>query len=123
MASLTTVDQVQYYFSPNSIVAISDHNPSTRSAVTCVYGLSMRAFLPIQESVQEFLSRLNIAANFVQLTGPSEVLYWINTSSAVSVCPPAMGAPVGTNAVVWAGSTNFFVTEAPAKAASLLKLT
>jgi hypothetical protein len=122
MATLTTTRNIQYFFNPSSIVAISDHDPSTGAAVTCIYGISVSGYLPIQESPQAFMTRLNITADFGQLTAAGTGLYWFNLSSAVSVCPPAIGSSPGANSVVLAGTTTYAVQESPQDAAAILKL-
>ena len=40
MATITTVDGLQYSFSPKNIVVIADHDASTGEAVTCIYGIT-----------------------------------------------------------------------------------
>jgi hypothetical protein len=118
---LMTVDRVQYYFSEASIVAVSDHDPSTGKAVTCVYGLSESGYLAIQDPAPQFVSGLG--ANFGKLAAANGGSYWIATALATSVCAPvAPGAPPGATSVVFAGSVNFFVQESLSQAAAILKL-
>src|ERR1700683_685622 len=66
MGTLTTVDNVQYYFDPDSIAAISDYDPAGGGAVTCVYGISA-SYLMIAETPQAFMSDVGIAAKLVKL--------------------------------------------------------
>ena len=122
MAALTTTDNVQYYFNPGSVFAISDRDPSTGNAVTCVHGISGRAYLPIVESAQAFMARLDIAAKFGLVTGPNGIHYWLALAFVVSVCPATAGAPPGAHAVIFAGSQNFDVVETPQAAAAALAL-
>lgn len=112
MASLTTTAGIQYFFDPNGIVAISDCDPSTGSAVTCVYGLSSSGYLQISESVQQFMTRLNIAAKFGQLTRADGASIWMNGSSVTSVRSRVATDQAGVNSVVWAGTVSYMVKEA-----------
>ena len=96
MAMLTTVDQLQYYFDPKGIVALSDHDPSTGKAVTCVYGIST-AYLHIGESVQQLMTRLQIAANFGQVTRADGSPMWINNSAVTSIRSRVSTDPAGVN--------------------------
>ena len=123
MATLTTTDNVQYYFDPGAVFAISDRDPSTGRVVTCIHGISGRAYLPIAESVQAFIARVKIAAaDFASVSGPNGTVYLLRLSSVVSICPTTVGAPPGTHAVVFAGSQNFSVVETPQTAAAALKI-
>lgn len=121
MAMLTTVDQVQYYFDPKGIVALSDHDPSTGKAVTCVYGIST-AYLHIGESVQQFMTRLKIAANFGQVTRADGSPLWINTSTVTSIRSRVSTDPAGVNSVLVAGPITQSIREMPAAAASILQV-
>ena len=99
MATLTTLDQVQYTFDPNGIVAVSDRDPSTGKSVTCVYGLNTN-YLNVGETVQDFLARLGIAAKFRQLTRVDGASIWINTSSVLSVRSRTWSDAPAANSVV-----------------------
>jgi hypothetical protein len=120
MATLTTATGFRYYFQPSKLVAISDRDPSTQQATTCVYGLSGSGKLPIPGSPQQLISQLSVASVFFgQLTGPDGTTYWFNKSSVTSVSNGVAGHP-GANSVVFAGGKNFFVRETLASAASSL---
>jgi hypothetical protein len=124
MATLTTTTGFQYFFQPANVVAISDRNPLTQQATTCVYGLSAGGgtggLLPITGSVQDLMSQLKGADKFGEVTGPDGTNYWFNVSLITSVSNAVGDSHAGANSVVFAGGQNFFITEPLASAASLL---
>jgi len=122
MATLTTADGIQYYFDPNGIVAISDRDPSTATAVTCVYGLSASGYLRIGEGAQQFMTRLNIAAKFAQLTRADGASIWVNGSAVTSIRSRVATDQSGVNAVIFAGSTPYMIKELPAAVAAALHI-
>ncbi len=84
MAMVTTINNEEYYFDPTNVAAISDHDPSSGAAVTCICGIST-AYLPITEAPQAFMARVGIAAKLFQLTTPNGPAIWVNGSSVVSI--------------------------------------
>jgi hypothetical protein len=68
----------------------------------------------IDESVMEFMQRLEIEDNFAQFTRPNGWLVWINGSSVDSVSAPLPKLYArGTNSVISAGSITQAVKEKP----------
>ena len=118
MATLTTVEQVQYYFDPAGVVALSDHDPSTGQAVTCVYGISTQ-YLHIAESVQQFMAGLN-GVVFGRVTRADGSSMWINTSSVTSIRSRVASDPAGVNAVLVAGPITQSIRDMPDAAAKTL---
>lgn len=121
MATLATVDQVQYYFDPKGIVALSDHDPSTGQAVTCVYGISAQ-YLKTAEGVQQLMARLKIANNFGQLTRTDGSPIWISCSAVTSIRSRVASDPAAVNAVVVAGPITQSIRDAPDIAATKLQV-
>ena len=99
MATLFTVDRIQYFFDPAGIVAVSDRDPATGKSVTCVYGLNMN-YLNIDEKAGEFLARLAIAEKFGQLTRTDDSFVWINKSSILSLRARIWSDAPAANSVV-----------------------
>jgi hypothetical protein len=123
MASLTTVDGYQYYFDPNGVVAISDHDPSTGQLLTCVYGISASGYLRIGGTLQNFLASLGTAAaKFGQVTRADGAALWVNGAAVTSVRSCASTDGVGANAVIFAAGTNYAVQETAAAAAHALTI-
>jgi hypothetical protein len=61
--------------------------------------------LKISETVQGFLTRVRIAANFAQLTRPNGSPVWINGSAVSSLFAPGPNEYIaGVNAVVVTGA-------------------
>lgn len=121
MATLTTVEGVLYYFDPKGIVALSDHDPSTGRAVTCVYGISVQ-YLHVAETVQQFMARLNIANDFGQVKRADGAPMWINTSAVISIRARVATDPAGVNGVIVAGPITQSIQDAPDAAAATLKV-
>ena len=90
MANLATTGGATITFVSATIDAIADHNDTTGAAVTCVYGIPP-TMLMVDETVQAFMQRLAIAADFAQLTRPNGWPIWIRGSSVTSLRPPAPG--------------------------------
>jgi hypothetical protein len=116
---LTTVEGIQYNFDPSTVVAVSDDGPATGQAVTCVYGVMVN-YLKINESIQEFLSRLKITTNFALLTGPNGASIWMNGSSASAIRGLLLGDAPGVNAVVYTSSISQGVKESVGDAIAAL---
>lgn len=123
MASLPTLDNVQYFFDPSNVAAISDHDPSTGAATTCVYGLSASGYVTIGETVQQFMTRLDISEKFAKLTRPDGTPIWINGSSMSSIRPRVASDKSGANAVLsFSSMPPQWVSETAVVAAAALKL-
>lgn len=105
MASLTTTNNLQLNFDPATVAAVSNQNPNTDAAATCVYGV-MPGLLLIKETAQAFLARLQIAAKFAPLTGTDGETVWIRGASVYAIRGPIDGDSVGANAVVYASGLN-----------------
>ena len=113
MATLTTVGDIQITFVPKAVSALADHDASTGLVVTCVYGVAKET-LQIRESVEEFMKRLRITKNFVQLTRPNGWPVWINGSAVSSIRGPLPSEYVaGVNTVVFADDLTQGVKELP----------
>lgn len=113
MADLSTVDGYQITFNPSAVIAIADHDLLTDAPLTCIYGIT-RGVLRTQEPVSSFLTRLNLTAEFSQLTRPTGAAVWIRGSAVVCVrvpLPNEYGA--GVNSVVTAGAVEQGVQEIP----------
>lgn len=122
MATLTTVANVQYYFDPDNIAAISEFDPAGGGAVTCVYGIST-SYLMIAETPQAFMSGIGIAQKLVSLTRPDDTAIWINASSVVSIRSRVASDGPGVNALIsFASMPTQGVKEAADTVAALLKL-
>lgn len=122
MASLTTVDKVQYYFDPSNIAAISNHDPSSGAAMTCVYGISA-GYLKIEETAQAFMTRLNIGPKFAVLTRTDGAAIWVNRSSVTSIRTRVATDGAGANALLLLSSLPLqSVKETAAAAAAALGL-
>jgi hypothetical protein len=119
MATLTTVEGIQYNFDPSTVVAVSDHDPATKQAVTCVYGVTGN-YLKVKENIQEFLSRLNITANFAPLTAPNGGAVWLNGSSIAAIRGRVAGDARGANAVVYTSSITQWLKDSVADAVTAL---
>jgi hypothetical protein len=121
MATLTTVEGAQYYFDPKGIVAISDHDPSTGRAVTCVYGIST-AYLHVAAPAQQFITGLTNAGEYKQLTRADGSPIWINTSAVTSIRSHVTTDPAGVNAVIVAGPITQSIKESADAAAAILQV-
>lgn len=111
MATLRTVGGLQYSFNPKTVAVIADHDASTGEAVTCLYGLT-NGTLKINESVQDFMSRVRIKANFAQLTRANGSPVWINGSVVSAVRAPLQNEYVAAvNAVVFTSALTQGVRE------------
>ena len=120
MANLTTVDGLQYSFNPKTIAVIADHDASTGESVTCLYGIT-NGTLKISESVQEFMSRVRINANFAQFTRPNGSPVWINGSSVSAVRAPLQDEYISAvNALVFTSALTQGIKESPSNAMSAL---
>ena len=116
MATLMTVDRLQFSFDPDSVAVVTDHDAGTGVAVTCVYGIA-NSDLHIAESVAAFLSRLGITTNFAQLTRPNDSPVWIQGKAVSSIRVPLPDEYIGSvNAVVTTGVLTQGVKETPAAA-------
>jgi hypothetical protein len=99
---------------------IADHDASTGEAVTCLYGLT-NGTLKINKSVQDFMSRVRIKANFAQLTRANGSPVWINGSVVSTVRTPLQNEYVAAvNAVVFTSALTRGVRESPSNATSAL---
>ena len=121
MATLTTVEGVQYYFDPKGIVAISDHDPSIGQAVTCVYGISTQ-YLHVSDSVPVFMAGLSNAKDFQQVTRADGNPMWINTPAVTSIRSRVATDPPGVNAVLVAESITQSIQETAAAEANTLNV-
>jgi hypothetical protein len=120
MATLTTRGGAVITFIPSTIDAVADHNDTTGEAVTCVYGIPP-TMLAITETVQGFLQRLQIAADFARLTRPNGWPVWIRGSSVSSLRPPAPGEhSAAVKAIISTASVTQAVRETPAEATAAL---
>jgi hypothetical protein len=113
MATLTTTGGAVITFTPSGIAAIADHNDTTGQAVTTVYGIG-NSPLMIAETVQAFLTRLNIAQAFAQLTRPDGRPVWISGTAVSMLRAPSAGeyAPA-VKTVISAGPLTQGVQETP----------
>jgi len=122
MAELITVDGIQYYFDPGQIAAISDRDPSTGNATTCVFGLSPSGYLRVAESVQELMSRVKLASKFGKLTRADGASIWVNASLVNSIRSRAASDRKDVNSVVFSPSGPFFLKDIPANVSKALRI-
>jgi hypothetical protein len=122
MADLITADGIQYYFDPGQIAAISDHDPSTGDVTTCVFGLSPRGYLRVEESVREFMSRVKLADKFGQLTLADGASIWVNASLVSSIRSRAASDENDVNSVVFVPSGPFFLKDIPSNVSKVLRI-
>jgi hypothetical protein len=115
MATLTTVDGAEIDFAPDNVAAVA---PDGSGAV--VFGAT-HGSVQIAEAPQVFLTRLGIAANFVQLTRPDRFPVWINGKAVSSLRAPLPNEyPPNVQAVVFTGAVTQAVTETVAAARTAL---
>jgi hypothetical protein len=88
-------------------------------ALTCVYGVMVNC-LKINESIQEFLSRLKITTNFALLAGANGASIWMNGSSASAIRGLLPGDAPDVNAVVYTSSISQGVKESVGEAMAAL---
>ena len=119
VATLITLSGVQYNFDPSIVGAVSDHDPSTGESVTCVYGIAVD-YLQVAESVQQFLSRLQLTAKFAQLTGLNGEAVWISGAAAFALRAPVPIDKAGTAALVLLSSMTQAVRESVAETVAAL---
>jgi hypothetical protein len=112
VADLTTVDGLQFSFDPAAVSAVTDRDPDTGAADTCVYGITA-GFVKIRETVNGFLGRLGIAGKFAKLTKPNGAPVWINAPAVTSVraASTSLGDPPKANSVVSVGSLTQRLTQ------------
>ena len=120
MASLTTTDGLQISFDPSGVTAVADHDDAG-DAVTTVYGIT-GGTLRIAETVDGFLKRIGVDANFGKLTRPNGTFVWINCKAVSTVRPPLQGEyGASVQAVVSVGSLTQAVQEMPAAVTQIVK--
>jgi hypothetical protein len=107
MAELTTTTGVHYFFKPDAVIAVSDHDR------TCILGLTS-GVIQIAEPVRTFLDRIGKGPEFVQLSqGVSSV--WMSARAVSIVRAPLPGEFAGgVRAVVIAGPVTQGIHEDPA---------
>jgi hypothetical protein len=105
LMTLTTIDGTVITFNPSAVVAISDHDDSSGTAHTGIYGVASGRTL-IAEKVDGFMKRLNIEAGFVKLTRPDGWPIWIRAAAVSSV----VAATSGESAVHTVKPIKAFVT-------------
>ena len=114
MADLTTIDGLQFSFTPDAVIAVTDHDAVTGQAVTCVFGITPYP-LRINETVDGFLARIGVNGDFAQLTRPNGSPIWICAKAVSALCAPLPGEYVdGVQSVISLGSMTQGVEEAPA---------
>lgn len=111
MASITTLDGMQYLFDPGVIAAVADRDELTGENVTVVYGLTPQG-QRVSEPVGTLLQRLNLASAFAKLTRADGSAILINGKSVSVARQPVPGQdPQGVNAVIFAGAITQRVRE------------
>jgi len=120
MADLTTVDGYHMVFDPSNVLEVSDHDPVSGEAVTCVYGVTA-SYVRIAESVAAFLARIGVAAGFAKPTRPSGFPVWLNAKAVGLIRAPAPGEYVGgVQAVIGVGGLTLGVRETVAAATAAI---
>ena len=120
MADLTTTDGTRHPFHPQAVAMVTDHDPVTGQAVTCVYGLTP-APLKIAEAPQAFLDRLGMGLSFAILTRGNGSPAWMNAPAVTAIWAPMPGQYVATvKAVITVGPLTQGVEEDPQAARALI---
>ena len=111
MAELTTEDGFQYSFAPGAVVAVTNHDAVSGKAATFVYGIAP-APLEIGETMDGFLARIGVAADFVRLTRPDGSPIWVCGAAVASLRAPLPGEYAdGVRAVITVGGLTQGVDE------------
>ena len=119
MATVTTVDGIQYSINPDAIVVVSDE----AAANVCDVLGPTKGTLRLNEASIGLLTRLGIAANFAQLTRSDGSPVWVNGKAASSLRAPLSGEfPTMPTArtVIYIGTTEQAVDEDQAAAVAAL---
>ena|SRR5215470_13685072 len=120
MATLTTKSGAVITFVSSKVDVVADHNDSTGEAATCVYGIPP-IMLMIDETVQDFMQRLQIEAHFARLTRPNGWPVWIRASSVSAIRSPVPGEyPAAVKTVISTDSLTQAVRETLAEATDAL---
>ena len=120
MATLTTTGGAVITFGVSAVAAIADHNDTTGEAATTVYGID-NSPLMTAETVQGFMTRLNIAQSFAQLTRPDGRPVWLNGAAVSTLRPAPAGQYAPTvKTVIVVGALTQGVRESPADATTAL---
>ena len=110
MAQLVDTAGLKFSFDPSAILAVSDHDDATNTAVTCVYGITAAA-LAIPETVSGFLGRLDLTAKFAKLTRPNSTFVWVCGSAVTSIRANLPGEYPGAQSVLSVGTLTQAVCE------------
>ena len=116
MAELTTIGGDLIDVDPGTVTAISDMDPESDAAVTCVYGIETGA-VRTTNSVEDLLQRLHLRAKVAKLTRPDASPIWVVGAAVTSLRAPLPGEyPPEVRAVVAGASLTQGVTQAPSEA-------
>lgn len=119
-ATLRTTDGRLITFDPSCVDAISDGDEYSDKKVTKVFGI-LPVSIAIDESVQAFMKRLKIEADFAKFMRPNRSLVWIRGASVMLVRPAVPGEYLeGTKAVIFARWLTQGVQESPTEARDAL---
>jgi hypothetical protein len=119
-ATLRTTDGRLIAFDPSCVDAISDGDEYSNKKVTKVFGI-LPVSIAIDESVQVFMQRLKIEAEFAKFTRPNRSSVWIKGASVMLVRPVVPGEYLeGTKAVIFARWLTQGVQESPTEARDAL---
>ena len=119
-ATLRTTEGRLITFDPSCVDAISDGDEYSDKKVTKVFGI-LPVSIAIDESVQAFMKRLKIEADFAKFTRPNRSLVWIRGASVMLVRPAVPGEYLeGTKAVIFARWLTQGVQESPTEARDAL---
>ena len=90
MAELTTTSGEVIDFDPVALTAISDMDPDSGAAVTCVYGIEGGVVQTV-DPVTDLLQRLHLANKVAKLTRPDASPIWIVAAAVTTLRAPLPG--------------------------------
>jgi len=90
MASITTVDGIQFLFDLDALCAIADGDEQTGASGTVIYGLAPKG-LRVNESIDAVLQRLGLTSAFAKFTRADGSLVLVNGKSVNVARQPFAG--------------------------------
>lgn len=118
MASLTTTDQIEYFFDPGAVAAIRAVDAASAELIGLV-----KAPLRIGQSAEALLQSLGQAGKFAKLTDPAGDALWLAGGGIayLRAVIDADGYPDAVKTVICAGGASFGVQEAVNAAATKVR--
>ncbi len=87
MAELTTTSGEVIDFDPAAVTAISDMDPDSGAAVTCVYGIEGGVVQTV-DPVSDLLQRLHLTNKVAKLTRPDASPIWVVAAAVTTLRAP-----------------------------------